>query len=294
MKISVLSTTNRNDELIIRALDSLNYHDTDNIEFLINLEKFDDEIIKKIQIKGYPNLKIFQFEGGMCQTYNGLIRESSGEYIARVDDDDLYLPNRLGIQSNYLDLKQEVDIVGASMYLKSGDQIRFDGFYYPTHEQILLAALFNNNIFAHPVTMARRSFFDKLLYEDSPSVEDYDLWIRGICQGKKYANIEIPLFVYTEPNYSIEKNLKQFDSINISKAKLLKYLTNHDEKTINEILYILDITKAIDKNSDKQRQSFVILIKSLVDFGFGLGMIENIFNKFKPNLLDLKSSTENN
>ncbi len=203
-KVSVVLTSNRSTLNILTALDNLVDKSRDDFEYLINLDNVEPSIKQLLESRGYNNLRIFEERLSLSDSLNFLVSAADGQYIARADDDDQYLPRRLALQSQYLDSRDDVDVVGAGMYLRREGEILGVKLYPASHHEIVAACLTDNHAFAHPVVMGRRSFFQEIEYKNIQA-EDYDLWVRGIVNGKIFGNLELPLLIYSLPEYSHKK-----------------------------------------------------------------------------------------
>jgi len=146
---------------------------------------------------------------GVAFSLNRAIEVSRGVYIARMDSDDISLPYRLKLQTEYLESHPDISLIGGSIqcFGTSDDRIR----YWEQHDFIHANCLFNTP-FAHPVVCWRKEDFlnNHLLYQESPpTAEDYELWERA-CQTLKTANLpEILIHYRIDPLIKISQYLQQ-------------------------------------------------------------------------------------
>ncbi|QSF50257.1 MULTISPECIES: glycosyltransferase [unclassified Thermosynechococcus] len=130
---------------------------------------------------------------GLIYTLNQAIELAKGQYIARMDADDLTLPNRLESQLEFLE-KNKLHLCGSSVQL-IGAAIG-SWHYPPSHEGCEIELLFGVP-FAHPSVMGHSSVFKELRYSSEWSlVEDYDLWQRAWAAGFKMGNVPEVLLQY--------------------------------------------------------------------------------------------------
>jgi glycosyltransferase involved in cell wall biosynthesis len=114
-------------------------------------------------------------------------------FIARMDADDICMPNRFARQIAFLD-QTGCDLCG-SWFVEFGQGIPRTT-RWPHTEPALRAALLFQNTICHPTIMARREVFDKFRYrEEYRLVEDYDLLSRA-CGEFRMANVPVPLLRY--------------------------------------------------------------------------------------------------
>ena len=179
---SMLSQTFTDFELIV-----LNDCSPDNADEI--LDTYNDPRI--VRYKGAKNV-------GLGNVLNVGISMARGEYIARMDSDDISLPERLQFQVDFLDAHPEYDLVSVGMK-EFGDGSRVHGYDNET-EDIKFNALFFSPI-PHASSMWRRKSFEGLLYEQEfvPS-EDYHLWTRALIQGVKMRNLPNVLYMYRRFN----------------------------------------------------------------------------------------------
>ena len=122
--------------------------------------------------------------------------EARGKYIARMDADDIALPDRLWKQVDFLDKNPEVGLCGTSIEVFGQTKRRKD-IYPKSAEDIRSYALFDCP-FCHPTVMFRREWFEahELRYDGSYyPTEDFELWSRAIEQFPS-VNLEDVLLKY--------------------------------------------------------------------------------------------------
>jgi len=181
---SVLHQTFTDLELII-----INDGSTDKTEFAILA--FTDQRI--VYIRNETNK-------GLVFTLNRCIELAKGKYIARMDADDICLPERLAKQKNFLDQNENTGVVATTIEFIN-DKEEKTGIWDVdrqtiTKEQIKSKLLFQNCI-AHPSVMMRAGLIKKLKYNDKQkNIEDYDLWLRILNRGISIVKINEPLLLY--------------------------------------------------------------------------------------------------
>lgn len=176
---SILDQTFTDFELLI-----INDASTDQSEEVIR--SFDDPRIKLV-----VNPKNLNLIG----TLNKGLKLASGEFIARMDQDDISLPTRLEEQVEFLRSSPETVLVGteATVINPEGEPIGYDWAFLD--DQTIRRALMTTNAFVHGSVMFRKSAATKLggYSKDAYLAEDYDLWIRLAGVGQ-VANLPKPLY----------------------------------------------------------------------------------------------------
>lgn len=148
----------------------------------------------------YTDSRIVRYKGvknvGLSNILNVGIGMARGQYIARMDSDDLSLPDRLRIQVDYLESHPDIDLVSAGMELFGAKEEIWMREQNP--EKVKIEALFHSPIL-HASSMWRRVRFEdnglRFRQEMVPS-EDYDLWTRALVKGLKLANLRQVLYKY--------------------------------------------------------------------------------------------------
>ncbi len=179
------------------AIDSILNQTFSDFEFLIIDDCSTDQSIN--QVKSYNDKRIQLIVNekniGQSATLNKGLDLSRGEYIARMDQDDISMPERLERQSKFMKDNPEVDVVGTWLQLMGKyDEINE---LETKSEDIKMNLLTNENL-AHPTVMIRKRTLVKydLNYNPAYSVaQDYDLWVRmfDFCS---FANIPEALIKY--------------------------------------------------------------------------------------------------
>lgn len=181
-----------NSELYIQeCLDSVVNQTYNNVEIVVCDDCSTDRTLEIIQknYSGY-NIKILRNSKnlGVAKTLNKCLAFAEGEYIARLDADDIADTNRIKLQVDYI-LKTNADICsGAVQYFGDG----INRFVKPIvkHSDIVSCLAINCPI-SHPSLLIKREVFDRLQgYDDSKMTEDYALWVSCAENGFTFGAIE--------------------------------------------------------------------------------------------------------
>lgn len=128
----------------------------------------------------------------LASALNFGIKQAKGEFIARMDSDDISDPNRFKLQLETL-LVNGWDICGSWIRLFGSDNRLY---IYPSSPlEIKYSMLFTCAI-AHPTILARSDIFYKYSYNENSCVEDYELWTRMLADNIIFGNVTIPLLKY--------------------------------------------------------------------------------------------------
>ncbi len=201
---SILNQTYLDFEFII-----INDGSTDNTADI--LKEFKDKRIKIINNK--TNL-------GLTASLNKAISLARGEFIARMDADDISLPYRFEYQVEFLENNPDIALVGSSYYVcDEKDEIK-SIVEVLTDPDDLKQGLEKQNWFGHGTVMLRKTALDIVgNYDESYKyAQDYDLWLR-IANKFNIANIKEPLYIWRKTKENISSKKEQEQSFYAQRAK---------------------------------------------------------------------------
>lgn len=162
---------------------------TDNTISIIN--SFTDSRIRLV--KNEHNL-------GLVKTLNKAAMLCKGKYIARMDADDIALPQRLQLQKDFLDAHTNVAAVAGWIDFINEHGTN-TGIWQLDRQTNTAAAikkgLLKENCIAHPTVMIRTPILQQHLYkENQRNIEDYDLWLRLTAAGLIIEKVMQPVLLY--------------------------------------------------------------------------------------------------
>lgn len=178
---SILKQTFKNWELIM--CDDASIDDTYEIAFSFS--------------KKYSNIHVYKnkINLGLNKTLNKCLKYAKGTYIARMDGDDISLPQRLEKEYLFLEANPQYSIVSTPMihFDENGDFAIGKVINKPTKYDLIKATPF-----CHAPCMVKKEAFDavKGYSEENKTlrVEDYDLWVRMMKLNYKGYNLNEPLY----------------------------------------------------------------------------------------------------
>ena len=189
---SILNQTFKDFEFIICDDGS----DDRTLDILHEYEKNDSRI--KI-LKNVKNM-------GLAYTLNKCLKYCKGDYIARMDDDDISRLNRLEKQVEFLNQNYDYDLVAMNVNLFDENGIWGEKSY---PEKIKKEDFLFTSPITHPTIMVRKKAFDKVDgYKEkwyTNRTEDYDLFMRMFCSGVNFYIIQDKLFDYREDKNCYQK-----------------------------------------------------------------------------------------
>lgn len=158
---------------------------------------------------------------GLPASLNKALDVAQGKYVARMDADDISLPNRFAEQYDFLESHSEYGICGTyacfiDEYSKVGKKIRLG----KTDNELKARLLFYSP-FMHPSVMARKELIYRLKYDESFKVaQDVELWLRMSSETRFYNIPKILLYyrIHTQ-NYNSQKRNNLLQNIHKELAR---------------------------------------------------------------------------
>ena len=196
--VSVLMPVYKTAPYLSEAMDSM-LHQTFKDYELIVLDDCSPDNAEEI-LDAYDDSRIVRYKGennvGLSNVLNVGIEMARGKYIARMDSDDISLPNRLQIQVDYLEAHSEIDLVSVGMRLFGAKESVWIRERNP--EKVKIEALFHSPVL-HASSMWRKDSFERQglrFRQEMVPAEDYDLWTRAMLKGLKLVNLPEVLYEY--------------------------------------------------------------------------------------------------
>jgi len=150
----------------------------------------------------------------LSYSLNRCIDLARGEYVARMDADDISAPTRLERQVQYLDQHVDVQAVGTYMQ-RFNDEGEHDIVKSPSDPDE--KSLSHGVPFSHATIMMRKHGYSLLKYDTGNRTirgQDYDLWFRFFASGFKGHNLSEPLYLVREDERALRRRTAKtrFDS----------------------------------------------------------------------------------
>lgn len=191
--VSVLMSVYKkeNPEFLRRALDSI-YAQTLKADEIVLVE--DGELLDELVevISQYPEVRIVKLEHNM-QLGRALetgLKACHHDLVARMDTDDIMMPNRLERQYQFMIEHPEIAACGGDIAEFTEEDMILREKHMPTSPQDLYRYGKKRNPLNHMTVMFRKSAVEAVGgYRHFPGLEDYDLWSRLLAHGYQIANI---------------------------------------------------------------------------------------------------------
>lgn len=231
--VSVVLPVRNGGKFLAPAVDSILSQTHQNLELLLIDDHSSDAAIGSLD-RSDTRLKIAGNRGnGLVDACNTGFDLARGEYIARMDADDISLPDRFQLQLEYLDQYPMIDISGCCVQIFSEQglqgglqryQVWLNSVRDPVqvHQQIFIESPLPN-----PSLMFRRAALKQLGgYRNNGWPEDYDLLLRADAAGMRMGKPEAVLLRWREHEQRLTHTDSLYDRQNFMQAKS-HFLVNH-------------------------------------------------------------------
>lgn len=163
--------------------------------------KDDTFVVAKSYADKYDNIIVIRNERNSRLAYslNHCLQYAKGDYVARMDADDICLPDRLEKQVAFLDSHPEFQVIGGGILLFDGENVKKLLLNPEVPKKEFLA---KGVPFFHPTIMMRKSAYDSLdgyiVSERTNRGQDYDMWFRFFAKGYRGYNLQEAVLRYQD------------------------------------------------------------------------------------------------
>ena len=162
-QVSVIMPVYNAERFLRLAIDSILGQTFSNFEFIIINDGSTDGSLKII--KSYKDSRIHLISRpnkGLAPSLNEGLTRAKGQYIARMDADDISLPKRLAQQVDFLDQNPTVGLVGSNYIIIDDSGKKLDVTDVFTHPSDLKVAMVTCNQYGHGSVMMRSTVFKNI------------------------------------------------------------------------------------------------------------------------------------
>lgn len=265
-EISVLLPVYNSEKYILEAVNSILNQTFTNFELIIIDDGSRDSSIQIINSIKDERIVFLRNEEnkGLIYTLNKGIGLSKGNYIARMDADDISENNRF--MKQLTEFKKDSNLVICGSYIKTfGNGAEEFINHIPSSNSQILSSIFFRCPFAHPSVMIKKSALmqlDEFYREDYKHSEDYDLWSRLVFKGN---SLNIPEYLL---NYRVHENQvstvfeehKYQSVLKIQKNVLVKFGIFPNEI---ESIFLINFFKGISRNDTSYLEIGILFLNNI-------------------------------
>lgn len=227
MILSVIMSVYNNEKYLCDAMNSIATQTFSDYEFLITNDGSTDNtksILEHYAKQDHRIHLINQANKGLTWSLNHMISLAKGDFIARMDADDISLPGRFEYQIKKMREHPEYLFTGCWIQTIDGNGLPQKEVVWPDRPNLLRKHLrIGHNCFAHGSIMMRKTVFKNIKYRFRYG-QDYDLWLR-LTETGNAGMVEKVLFQHRYHNDSISDSL-----YSCRKELIALMLTLHKER----------------------------------------------------------------
>lgn len=295
-KVSVIIPSYNHGKYIKETIQSVLDQTFQDFEIVITDDGSSDNTVEEIKKFDDKRIKLFVFSKnkGACAAANNCVNNSTGRYIAMLSSDDIFLPDKLEKQVDFLDSNPGIGVVFSRAQIIDEDG---NNFKDPSHAyssifdkknrsryEWLNYFFYHGNCLCHPSALIRKKCYDKVgLYDERfASLPDLDFWVR-VCMHFDIYIMPQKLIKFRvrhgEANASGNRPENHIRNRLEFKEILIKYL---DIKTAEDFSNIFPDVKIPQKINRKLIPFYIAQASLQSQWGFvnlfGIEVLYNIMN----------------
>ncbi|MDO8664757.1 MAG: glycosyltransferase [Candidatus Liptonbacteria bacterium] len=249
--VSIVIPAYNSERYIKETIDSAIAQTYQHIEIIVVDNASKDrtkEILEPYVAEGKVRYLYNETNRGAAGARNVGIHEAKGEYIALLDSDDIFLPEKVERQVAYLEAHPECDVCYCALYHfydgKPEKLLKLDYSYYSGDS--VFPMLFQKNFINPGTTMLRRSVFEKAGYFDESyrHSEDFEFFLRIAFQGYRVNFLSEPLLKCRlhkgSTSYSAQAKVREKKTMGSIFENIRRQMTDEQKRQvhINKVIFI--------------------------------------------------------
>lgn len=213
---------------------------------------------------------------GPTGSFNKAIEVAKGEYIARMDADDIALPTRFEKQVAFLDSHPEISVCASDVHVidSEGRSKRKNRYKRKRRQELNVIS----NCIAHPTVMLRKDLLKErapLYNEEYIYSQDYELWLFLILKGHRLYTLKEPLLLYRKSSSQISSAKRKTQVECFKKAHksfIINWLLTRDIITEDDRSYpkkMLQKASASLRKTTGEDKKYLMMIVFVLYFSLG-------------------------
>lgn len=241
-RISVVMGT-KNDAPYLRAsIDSILKQTFTDFEFIIVNDGSTDDTADILARYTDSRLKVITHQQSirLAKALNAGLEIAQGELIARMDGDDIALPDRLQKQVDFMDANPKTGILGTQTKFMKRGRVLAAKKHYPTQHSLIVWYLMMSDALVHPTLMLRRQVIEtrQPFYDTRFTIgQDTATWLQLIESGVCFANLSESLLIRRlhKRSTTISKQAQDREKVNEFRAQQFRHWSGSDTATVRNI-----------------------------------------------------------
>ena len=275
----IMATFNEPKRFIEESISSILNQTYSKLELLIADDSTKEETIKVIDdfAANDDRVRVIRKETrmGFVNALNIALKEAKGDFIARMDGDDISFPDRIRKEVDYLTNHKDAAMVYSS-YISIDEMGQIISRSFPPINYFFLKHQLNcgNNPVVHPAVMVNLNVSGPIRYDNVCAAEDYLLWLK-IAQKGKIGVINKPLVKYRILQDSLSRRIDNQNfyyfilMLLVNKFSLQTTITDKESQIFSNIykhLKEISNTTTISNATIKKQHVFYVKYKKYLGF----------------------------
>lgn len=267
-EISVVMSVYNGGRYIAAAIDSTLNQSFGDFEFIIVDDGSTDDTVSIIRNFDDERIKLIQNNHNYIDSLNVGINYASGEYIARMDADDIMHVDRLKIQHAIMEEEPGITVCGTWMR-RFGANISSDNLVGKVSGLIEnpLIRFTQGDCIANPTSMIRTAFLreHKLQYENYAYAEDFKFWAEVAKLGGQFYIDSQPLLYYriSESQVSALKASEQKRTTELIIKEIMEYLIMQRSVEYPELKVSFETLEVLNNKGLMTKQEIINLFQNI-------------------------------
>lgn len=244
-KISVLMPVYNGERYLREAIDSILGQTFPDFEFIVVNDGSTDGTVDIVRSYRDPRIRFVENETnlGLVRSLNNGVDLAEGAYLARMDCDDVSLPERLAVQAAFLDAHPSIGVCGT--WARTIDEHgRIIGKVRPLSGAAIHRLFWRPSPILHPTSMIRTKLLKESKYSpDFPHAEDYELWLR-LYARTGFRNLDRYLLHYRIHKAGIGSTKRELQLANSYRA--FNAFLSHEKISYEDFLSLIPVESKIN------------------------------------------------
>jgi glycosyltransferase involved in cell wall biosynthesis len=259
--VSIIMPVKNEEKYIFGSVQSVLLQTYKNFELIIIDDGSIDKTVNIIESLKDERIKLYKKENnGLVEQLNFGIMVAKGEFIARMDADDLVNPEKLEMQLNFLLSNNDIHLVGTNFqFIDSNNDILMEKKLPEFHKDIEFMMPFIDSVLHSSILTYKNVLVDSGRYnKEYYCAEDDELFLRLLSLGYKMHNIQKPLYKYR----LVERSYDYYETQKVNYYKCgIKYLDNQYKEKGGEYYLKLGLLEYYRGSIKKSRLNLLKCIK---------------------------------
>jgi glycosyltransferase involved in cell wall biosynthesis len=206
----IMSTFNEREVELRAAIESILNQSYKSIELILVLDNPANDLLKSVLFEYQKNddrvkIIINEINIGLALSLNKAIELAKGQYIARMDADDISFENRIANEITFLEKNKSYAMVATNKVdINEEGAIKTSNYKVVGDYNKLKSVMRFKSVIIHPSIVIRKSVLNQLKgYRNFETSQDYDLWLRLISENHKIMILNEKLIYYRIRSNSI-------------------------------------------------------------------------------------------